>query len=295
MKYQRIIAVVAALALCMTALAGCGGNGSKPEGANGSGTGSKPIVAVSIVPEAAFVERVCGGAAEVITMIPPGYSPENYEPTPQEIAALQEAEVYFSIGVNAEDTSILPMLSPMTGVTALHEICAETYEELEIDGGRDPHIWLSPKRAVIMVKTIAEVMSELDAANAAVYTANAEEYIGELTACDKDIAETFQMSPNRDFIVFHPAFGYFADDYGLNQYALEEGGKEATAAHMQEMADFAEEKGIKVIFYQAQTDSNQAKAFAQETGGRAVMLDPLSADYIPNLTAMAREIAEVLK
>lgn len=295
MKKRSILAALILLALSVSLLGGCGG-AQKGEGTlEGDGGDGKLTVAVSIVPEATFVQKICGDRAEVITMIPAGYSPETYEPTPQEIAAFQEADVYFSIGVNTEDTYIMPMVSQLTQVVKLNEICADSYGELELDGGRDPHIWLSPKRAILMVQTIAETLAETDPDNAAEYETNANEYIGELQACNTDINEMFEMTANRGFIVFHPAFGYFADEYGLTQYALEEGGKEATAAHMKEMADLAETNGIKVIFYQAQTDSSQAEAFAEEIGGRAVMLDPLSADYIPNLVSMARNIAEVLE
>lgn len=288
MKLRRIIVLCIALALCLCAFAGCGSE-STPE------KSGKPVVAVSIVPEETFVREVCGDLAEVVVMVPPGYSPEHYEPSPQQIARLQDAEVYFSIGLSVEDSAVLPMLSPKTSLIALDEICADTYDELEIDGGRDPHIWLSPKRAAVMVKAIASKMAQLDPPNAEIYASNASAYVGALDACDKDIMEIFEFSPRRDFIVFHPAYGYFADDFALTQHALEEGGKEATAARMQELADFAAENAIEVIFYQAQADSGQAKAFADEIGGRAIMLDPLSGDYIPNLVYMAKEIAEVLK
>lgn len=302
MKEKKIIAAFLAAALGMGILCGCGGSGTGTNaGAGGDAVlegdvgDDKLVAAVSIVPEAAFVRKVCGDNAEVITMIPAGYSPETYEPTPQQIAAFQEADVYFSIGVNVEETNIMPMVSQLTRVVGLNEVCADSYGELQLDGGRDPHIWLSPKRAILMVQTIAATMAEIDPQNAVEYETNANEYISDLQACDKDINEIFEMTSNRSFIVFHPAFGYFADEYGLTQYALEEGGKEATAAHMQEMTDFAAKNGIGVIFYQAQTDSSQAEAFAEEISGRAVMLDPLSEDYIPNLVSMAKNIAEVLQ
>ena len=88
---------------------------------------------------------------------------------------------------------------------------------------------------------------------------------------------------NRAFIVFHPAFGYFADEYGLTMYALEDEGKEATPRRLMEMVDFARESGIRVIFYQAETDVSQAQAFAEEIGGTCVALDPLAAEYTENL------------
>lgn len=267
--------------------AGCGDSEITPIGEDGV-----PVVAVSIVPEQAFVQAVCGDLAEVVVMIPPGFSPESYEPTPKEMVKFSEADLYFTIGVPAEETSILPSTVERTKLVSLAEACSAEYSELEIDGGRDPHIWLSPKRAVVMVRTIAREMSEIDPENSSVYAANAEKHIKELEAADKEITETLAALKERSFIVFHPAFGYFAADYGLDMYALEEGGKSATASRLKDMVDFAKEQEIRVIFYQAEMDSSQAEAFAEEIEGRTVMLDPLSGDYINNLKLMARAIAE---
>ena len=97
----------------------------------------------------------------------------------------------------------------------------------------------------------------------------------------------------REFLVYHPAFGYLAAEYGLTMYALESEGSEATAPEMAAMVDLARERNIRVIFYQAETDSRQAEAFATEIGGRAVMLSPLAEDYVENLEIMAEAIASL--
>lgn len=272
-----------ALALCLPA---CGKDAGKAE------EDGRLLAAVSIVPQETFVKKVCGDLARVVVMIPPGYSPENYEPTPKDMTAFSDADVYFSIGVPAEETAILPSLPEGTRLVSLNEAAALEYPELTIDGGRDPHIWLSVKRAEVMVMAIAREMSGLDPKNAETYEANAQAYIQELRQADQDIKAALSGLEERGFIVFHPAFGYFADDYGLDMIALEEGGKEATASRMKELSDFARERDIKVIFHQAEVDSRQSDAFAQEIGGRAIMLDPLSGDYIENLLAMAAAIGE---
>lgn len=282
----RIIAAVAAVVLLLS-LCGCA---AKTEETNTE----KPIVAVSIVPEQTFVEKVCGDLAEVVVMVPSGYNPENYEPSPEEMTTFSEADVYFTVGVPTEETNILPSVAENTEVVSLADACAEEYDELKIGDERDPHIWLSPKRAIVMVRTIADKMSELDPDNADTYSANAEAYIEEIEEADTEIKETLSGLTNRSFIVFHPAFGYFADDYGLTMYSLEDEGKEATADDLADMVDFAKENGIKVIFYQSEIDSSQSEAFAEEIGGVTEELDPLSADYINNLETMAKTIAEAM-
>ncbi len=255
----------------------------------------KPIVAVTIVPEATFVEAVAGDLVDIVTLVPPGYSPENFEPTAFLMEKFSKASVYFSIGVPTEEANILPNVGDVL-VVSLNTEVAKVYEERTFSSGeRDPHIWLSPKRVKVMIDVIASNLTSIDPANAATYAANAVTYKGELDQLDADITAALSGLSQKSFICYHPAFGYLADDYGLTMYALEEEGKEATAQHLQDMIDFAKENGIKVIFYQAEIDSSQSAAFAEEIGGVTSMLEPLSADYINNLESMAQTMASAIE
>ena len=255
----------------------------------------KIVAAVTIVPQQTFVEAVCGDLVEVVTLIPPGNSPENYEPTPVEIEKFNKASVYFSTGVAAEEASILNHAGDVK-VVALHEKVALVYDDITFEsGGRDPHIWLSPKRVKIMIEVIAEEMGKIDPQNKKIYENNATSYISKLNELDNEIRETLADVKNKKFIAYHPAFGYIAQDYGLQMFALEEEGKEATIHHLQDMIDLAEKESIKVIFYQEEIDSSQSRAFAEEIDGRTQMLSPLSADYINNIKIIANTMSEELQ
>jgi zinc transport system substrate-binding protein len=162
-------------------------------------------------------------------------------------------------------------------------------------GGRDPHIWLSPRRAQVMVQKIAEEMAALDPQNKEQYEQNAEHYIKELQSIDQQLAEIFAPFNDRKFFVFHPAFGYLADDYGLLMYSLEQNGKEATPQHLQEMIDLAKAEGARAVFCQAEIDDKQSEAFAAEIGAFSVLLTPLSPDYTDSLLDMAHKITEALR
>ncbi|MDD4798881.1 MAG: zinc ABC transporter substrate-binding protein [Clostridia bacterium] len=284
---KKLFIFLTAIILTITTLSGCA---HKAPISN-----EKPVIAVSIIPEQAFAEAVCGDLAEVITLIPPGSSPANYEPTPQEQEKFNKADIYFSIGVPTEETNILPNLNTNTKLVELAKEVSAVYPDLMLGKIRDPHIWLSPKRAMLMVKIIAREMSLLDPANQAIYQKNADVYTAQLKALDLEITESLAATENKKFIVFHPAFGYLAEDYGIIMYALEENGKEATAAHLREMIDFAKAEGIKIIFYQAEIDSSQSAAFAEEIGGKAVQLAPLAYNYLENLKVMANAIREAIK
>lgn len=294
---------------------------------------SKAIVALAIVPEKTFVEKIAGDDFEIVLMIPPGYSPTNYEPTPAQMQLFSKAHYYFTMCMPTEKNTILPHLNPKTELIDLAEVVASRYPDLTLtehhhhddeegqlheeeelhaseaiaehshdeeeehtDRERDPHIWLSPKRSILMVEKMAEALIKIapspERANA--YQANAKKYIEEIQKADNQIRQELAKGKCRDFFVFHPSFGYFAEEYELTQHSLEKAGKEATAKHLVEMIKLAKEKGIKAIFCQAEIDSRQTKAFAEEIKGKTYQLDPLAADYPQNLVRMAKQIASTL-
>lgn len=287
---KKVISILLTALMVMTAVifTGC------TKSSDSKSSGDKPIIAVSIVPEATFAEAVCGDLAEVITMVPPGSSPETYEPTPQEMEKFSKSSLFFAIGVPVEEASIIPGAGDVT-VISLQDKVSKVYPDRTFEGGeRDPHIWLSPKRAKIMVQTIADEVSKIDSDNKDTYQKNAADYTAKLDQLDKDISAELKGVKNKSFIVYHPAFGYLADDYGLKMYSLEEEGKESTPQHLQEMIDLAKKENVKAIFYQEEIDSSQSEAFAEELGGKTIQLSPLAAEYIDNLKKMAQTIAEAV-
>jgi zinc transport system substrate-binding protein len=256
----------------------------------------KTVVAVSIVPQKTFVEKVCGDLVDVVVMIPPGNSPANYEPTPKEMEKFSKAKLYFTIGVPTEAENILPTASEIKSLKTikLQEEVSKEIPDIEIaEGKRDPHIWLSPKRVKIMVQSITREMSSLDVEHKTIFESNAKKFLEELDNVDQEIRSSVEAVENKKFIVFHPAFGYLADDYNLEMYALEEDGKEATPQRLKEMIDLAKKEKIKAIFYQAEISSKQAESFAEEIGGKTVQLEPLAPNYIKNLKNMAQLMLEV--
>ncbi|MDD4171831.1 MAG: zinc ABC transporter substrate-binding protein [Syntrophomonas sp.] len=260
---------------------------------------SKLKAAVTIVPQATFVKAVGGDLVDVVTMVPPGGNPENYSPTPQQMMEFSNAQIYFAIGVPSEKATILPKikdLNPDIKLLDLPALVDQKYPpHVFATGERDPHMWLSPKRVKEIVLITAEELSQLDPAHRDIFESNAQAYNTELDQLDQDIRASLTSVSNKTIIVYHPAFGYFAEDYGLNMVALEEEGKEATAINLQKVIDLAKKENIKVIFYQAEIDSKQSHAMAAEIGGQAEMIAPLDPDYINNLQKTVQTFARVLR
>ena len=264
-----------------------------------AGAQSKPTVAVTIAPQAGFVREVAGDLVNIVTMMPPGANHETFSPPPQDMEKLSVAALYLAMGLPPERAGLLPKLAEMNRDMRIVDVqmeVAKTYPPRYFaPNDQDPHIWLSPKRAIAMVSLTAQELSRIDPSNSATYAANAERYIARIQAADQEIQASFKTLWNRMFIVYHPAFGYFAEEYNLTMVALEEEGKEADPRRFREVIDMAKEKGIKVIFYQEDIDGRQSRTFAEELGGQAEKVSPMATDYVENLLRMARTFAMVLK
>jgi len=280
---KKVLYVMMSALLLVMMVAGCA-----------SAAEATMTVAVGIVPEEAFVEAVADDLVHIVTLIPPGYSPANYQPTATEMQALSDAEIYFTLQMPTERANILPKVADFNPdiEVDLRECVLSTYPLLNTDGEEitttegqsvDPHVWLSPKRAMVMVQTIADSLSAADEANSETYQANAAAYIARLEALDSEIQEKLADVTNRAFTIYHAAYNYFAKDYGLEMIAIEIEGKQATAAELQDVIDFAKENGIKTVFYQEEFDDSQAETVAEEVGGVAQSVAPLSIDYIQGL------------
>ncbi|MDW7667189.1 MAG: zinc ABC transporter substrate-binding protein [Bacillota bacterium] len=266
-------------------------------------------IIVSIEPQKTFVEKVTENLVDIKVVIPQGYSPANYQPSPREIQDISNGDAYFSIGVESEKAFIIPKLKDFNEDMELIDLQKKVKEKHELlyieeehnddhdhdEGDIDPHIWLSPKRVITIVEAVRDYMVEIDSDNKSKYTDNAQEYINELEKLDRDLINTFKELDTKAFIIYHPAFSYFAKDYGLEMITIEEAGKEATAIRIQNVVDFAKANDIKVVFYQDEFDSSQAKIIADEIDGEAVEVNPLSGDYINNMYEIRDKFAQVLK
>ena len=157
--------------------------------------------------------------------------------------------------------------------------------------GEDPHTWLSPKLAKVHAQNIYDVLVELDPASEALFKENLDALLAEMDDLDQAIATELENLSSRSFLVFHPAWGYFAEDYDLEQIPIEVQGQDPSAAELAELIKVAEAENIKVVFAQYQFNSQPAETIASQIGGEVVFIDPLSADWANNLQEIATQIA----
>ncbi len=252
------------------------------------GDEGKVRVVVSILPLADFVEKVGGDKVDVTVMIPPGASPATYEPTPSQLKSVSEADVYVKVGAPIPFEKV--WMDKIAGMNEDMGVVDCSYG-IEI-AGNDPHIWLSPRNAQIMVGNVYGGLVQVDGANEEYYSGNRDDYIAELEAVDKEIESALLGVDMRKFIVFHPAWGYFARDYGLEQVPVEVEGKEPSSADVSRLVEFAKDNGIRVVFAQPQFDVKSADAIAHEIEGEVVFVDPLARNYTGNLRIVSKSFAD---
>ena len=267
--------------------------------AGGLAADEKPLaVFVSIQPQAYFVERIGGGRVRPQVLVRPGESPATYALTPKRLAALAKAKVLFRIGVPFEDALVPRIARIMPGLHVVDTRQGIRLRKMEArhhsHGGLDPHIWLSPVLVQRQAKTIFEALVRLDPKGQAGYLANYRAFVRDLDALHRRITRVLAPLRGKKLFVYHPAYGYFAETYGLIQVPVQIEGKEPTAKELARLIGMAKAQDVKVVFVQPQFSTERAEAIASAIGGAVVALDPLAKDYIRNLEEMAAKVEQAL-
>ena len=262
-------------------------------------------VGVSILPEKYLVERVGGPNMDVCVMIGPGQNPATFEPSTAQLDAIKTARVYFRLGVPFESAWMKRLLVSnhymMRVVNVAEEIRQRTMEPIGDEGiGRaervpDPHMWMSPPLAKRMAARIRDTLVDLDPVHKDDYERNYLQLAAELDALDTEIRDRLAPLKHRTFMTSHPAWGYFADTYGLRQIPIESTGKEPDADTLRRIIDEAKRQGVKVILVEPQFSRSRVEMVAREIGGRVVVIDPLAEDYAGNMRKVAAAFGEGLQ
>ena len=282
--------------LMSLAVAACaGGAGPSPT------AGGRLLVAASIAPLADFARQVGGDHVQVITLVPPGASPHTYELTPSQVQQVARARLLVLNGVGLEYWAD----KLIEGADNPNLIVVDTSQGIEVlagaagEHGGNPHLWLDPENAIVQVNHIRDALVQADPAHADDYRANAERYIGELRALDREIASEVATWSSRQFIAFHPAWVYFARRYGLVQAAVieESPGREPSPANVARIVKTAKRIGAKAIFAEPQFSPKAAQVIAEESGAQVLFLDPLGSnlDNPSYLSLMRYNVAQMAK
>jgi zinc transport system substrate-binding protein len=281
----------------------------------------QPTVFVSVLPQKFFVQQISKDFIDVAVMVQPGASPATYEPKPSQMAELAASSIYFSIGVPFENAWLdrisgvnpkMKLIRTEEGIDRLamaehHHEGEEHHDDQQTAGeikekhegiqenGLDPHIWLSPPLVKKQAETIAAALTSEYPEQAAFFQQNLTAFLADIDRLNDELHRTLAEKKGMQFMVFHPSWGYFAKEYGLEQIAIEIEGKNPKPAQLQELIEYARENAVTVVFAQPQFSTKSAKLIAREIGGEVIFIDPLAEDWLNNMKQVAASLKNALR
>ncbi|MFA7348021.1 MAG: zinc ABC transporter substrate-binding protein [Desulfurivibrionaceae bacterium] len=269
---------------------------------------TKTRIFVTVPPQAYLAERIGGDAVEVHTLVGKGQDPHTFEPTPRQAAALAGASLFFTVDIPFErqlaakvaaSNRNLRIVDSTKGIVRLplpEEHHATHAKDEHGDGNEaDPHLWLATANLRIMADNMAAAMSVAMPERKEALHKNLASLQREISELDKRLTAALAPHRGKTFYVFHPAFGYFAQAYGLKQKGVEIGGKSPTPRQLSGLIRQAREDRVRTIFVQPQFDSKSGATVAQAINGSVVPIDPLDKDVLRNLATIAAAIEQSLK
>ncbi|MCP4022840.1 MAG: zinc ABC transporter solute-binding protein [Desulfobacteraceae bacterium] len=274
-------------------------------------------VFVSIAPQKFFVQQIGKEMVDVNVMVRPGADPHTYEPRPRQMVAISKAKLYFAIGVGFEKANLKKIVSANPKLKVIHtdhgiqkipmpnrndhgmshhrEDQKTDHKEIDQHQGLDPHIWLSPKLVIVQAKHILTALMQADPENKTGYKTNYTTFVKRIKDLDHTLDRLFEKKTGLSFMVFHPAWGYFAHAYRIHQVPVEIEGKDPKPGQLKELIEHARKNHINVVFVQPQFSSKSAKLLARQIQGRVIFADPLAAEWMANIEVVAKKFKEALK
>jgi zinc transport system substrate-binding protein len=259
---------------------------------------------VSILPQKTFLEQIGGDKINISLMVKPGNSPHTYEPKTSQMVAISKANLYFAIDIEFEHVWLdrflnqnknLKVVDVSKGIKKLPIQKYSHHDKKEYDEHKeklDPHVWTSVSNVKIIAKNIYEALASFDESNQSYYKSNYDKFLSKLDETDKKIKSILSKSSDAKFMIFHPAWGYFAKEYDLIQVAIESGGKNPTPKHVMKIIQEAKEENIKAIFTSPEFSDKVSKQIAKELGIPVKKVSPLNPKWSQNLINFAKAIAK---
>ncbi len=268
---------------------------------------NKPVtISVSILPQKFLIDRLTDSTIEVNVMVPPGSSPEMYEPSPIQMKGVSNSAIYFAVGPLEFESTILPRIKELNPDIIFVDLSKginliEGHKHREIMGGDehhtcyDPHIWTSTVEFKLMAIGTCKELCKLFPEKTQQFEENLANLEIEISKLDSTIKQLVRDASTNKFLIYHPALSYFAREYGLTQIAIEEDGKNPSAQQLSALVRTAKTENLNSVFIQSQFDSRNAEILAKELGGEVATIDPLGYDWLANMHDLASKLAKALK
>lgn len=278
---------------------------------------AKPLVYVSVLPQKYLLDQIVGDHLAVDVLVQAGHNPHSYDPSAKQVAQLSKASMLMTTGVPFEQawlprlTALYPRLQVVDTVAAIpkpdtHEADEEASSTVSVKeeshdhdhghdhshDGLDPHVWMSPVMALVQAETMLKALTAQFPEHQVAFTQNFLQLQVQLNALDLKLKQALAPYDGRSFMVFHPAWGYFAQQYHLEQLSIEFEGKSPSARKLVELSERAKAENIKVILVQSQFNQRPAERIASHIGATVVHADPLPYDLPAALTKLTGQLLE---
>ncbi len=260
-------------------LAGCKGTAKKAGTATEDG---KPTVTVTIPPFAYFVEKIADDKVNVNVMVSNGNNPETYEPYAQQMVELSNSSIYFKVGNIGFEQTWMKKLQDNAPQMKIIDTSVGITPAKTPGGNIDPHTWMSCKNARIISRNILKALCELEPSNKDFFEKNYQSLLSIIDKQDSLITEQVTQNPKFEhkFVIYHPILTYFARDYKLEQLAIEEEGREPSAAQLQSLIERAKQEKIKYCLIQAEFANRNTTTFIKESHTKAFNINPLQGNWV---------------
>ncbi len=267
---------------------------------------SRITVSVSILPQKYLIDRLTDSTLEVNVMVPPGTSPEMYEPSPSQMKGVSKSAIYFAVGPLEFENTILPRIKELNPNILFADLSKginliEGHKHRAIMGADehhtcyDPHIWTSSLEYKQMAIGTCNGLCKLFPAKKQKFEKNLAKLEAEINRLDSVVKEVIKVAETKKFLIYHPALSYFARQYGLTQIAIEMDGKNPSAHQLAEMVRLAKSENLSAVFIQTQFDSRNAEILANELGGEVLTIDPLGYDWLNNMYDLTNKLSKALR
>ena len=244
-------------------------------GCQGAPAPGKAVVVATIYPLWDLARQVAGDRAEVVSLVPPGVEPHDWEPSARDVTVVQRATVFIRSGTGL-DASATRLLADLPGRTRVID-ASIGLDLLRQGAGVDPHVWLDPTLARTQVRTIASGLAQADPAGGPVYLENAAAFAARLDALDQAFTAGLRDCARRELVTSHAAFAYLARRYGLTQVPIMGVAPEAepSPAALAAIVQTARRLKVTHVFFEPLVSPRLAQTLAREIGATALPLDPI--------------------
>ena len=270
--------------LCVI-LAGCKGTPQKQADSGKTSGTEKPAVTVTVTvtisPYKYFVDQIAKGKVDVNVMVSNGNNPETYEPYAQQMMELSKSALYLKVGSIGFEQTWMKKLQDNAPDMKVIDTSVGIKPAKTPGGNIDPHVWMSCSNARIIASNILKALCELEPKNKAFFEKNYLSLLSIIDKRDSIIKEGFNKNPDlvRKFVIYHPILTYFARDYQLEQLAIEEEGREPSAAQLKSLIERARKEKIKFCLIQAEFANRNTTTFINESHTKPMDINPLQGDW----------------